>query len=316
MTRIRVAMVGAGNMIEAHIRAFQAQNDVEIVGITNRTSSKAEQLAKTYGIPYVADDISSLISDTQANLVVMAVYEPAILPIAREGFVHDCAVLMEKPLGMNSLEAHQLAHMASSRSQFVFVGLNRRAMASTRAALADLNTRHERRFIHIQDQQSLATARAIGHIEAVVENWMYANSVHLVDYACTFGRGEVTKVKVLEPWTPDQPETVIAHITFSSGDTALYEAIWNGPGPWSCTVVTASKRWEMRPLEAVQFQNAGERKRNDIDLGANDSFQKPGLLHQAAQVCHAIRGQPNTAVKAQDALKTVQLLDDIYGLAS
>lgn len=313
MTKLRVAMVGAGNMITAHIAAFQAQSGVEVVGITNRTQAKARALADKFGIETVADDIDALMTATSPDLVVMAVYEPAILDTATQIFSYDCAVLMEKPLGLNPDEAEQLAKLAADRAKPVFVGLNRRSMDSTHAALEDLNTRNERRFIHIQDQQSLETARAIGHIKAVVDNWMYANSVHLADYANTFGRGDVTDVKVLEPWTPDAPDKVVAHITFSSGDTAIYEAIWDGPGPWSCTVSTPSRRWEMRPLEAVVFQNAGERSLNTVDLSGADPAQKPGFLRQAEQVCLAIAGKDSTAVTAGEAVKSVRLLKQIYG---
>ncbi|MDB4843918.1 Gfo/Idh/MocA family oxidoreductase [Hellea sp.] len=312
MMDLKVAMVGAGNMIEAHILAFQAQENVKIVGITNRTRTKANILAEKYGVEYVANSIKELMDTCKPDLVVMAVYEPAITKIAREIFGYDCAVLMEKPLGLNLNEADQLVVWANARDKPVFVGLNRRAMESTRTALEDLDGRQERRFIHIQDQQSLDKARAIGHAEVVVENWMYANSIHLVDYAFTFGRGYVTQVKILEPWKPEAPDIVVAHITFSSGDTALYQALWNGPGPWSCTISTFSKRWELRPLENLQFQNYGERTINEVKFSDIFSEYKPGFLFQAKQVCLALRGHNSTAVSAQEAVKSVQLLKRIY----
>lgn len=312
MIELKVAMVGAGNMIEAHIRAFQSQDNVKVIGITNRTREKAERLAKEYNIAVVADDIATLMNSIKPDLVVMAVYEPAILKTAIEIFAHNCAVLMEKPLGLNLTEAEEITALAEKRAQPVFVGLNRRAMDSTHIALEDLNSRDEPRFIHIQDQQSLATARAIGHVEMVVENWMYANSVHLVDYVNTFGRGQISDVKVLQPWTPKIPGTVLAHITFSSGDTAIYEALWNGPGPWSCTVSTQSKRWEMRPLESASYQSSGTRALVDLNLSEVNSTQKPGFLRQAYQVCCALRGEGSNAVTASEALKSVKLVKEIY----
>ena len=72
----------------------------------------------------------------------------------------------------------------------MFVGLNRRCLSSTQAVLADLADDPGPRFIHVQDQQSLDVARQIGHAEPVVRNWMYANSIHLVDYLRAFGRGD------------------------------------------------------------------------------------------------------------------------------
>jgi len=316
MADIKIAMAGAGNMIEAHIKAFQANAGTKIVGITNRTRSKAEALAQTYNIDQVVDNVEDIVSKTGADLVVMAVYEPAILETVTKLMTQDCAILMEKPMGLELQQARQITKMAEQRSKAVFVGLNRRTMGATMAALNDLNSRDESRFIHVQDQQSLSLAKKIGHVDNVVDNWMFANSVHLVDYITTFGRGEVVDVTVMEAWTSQSPERVVAHIKFSSGDTALYTALWNGPGPWSCTISTASKRWEMRPLESASFQNAGERDLHSVETSAYDKTYKPGFYQQAKAVLEALKSDKDTmAVSAQTALKTVELLAKIYGIS-
>jgi len=258
----RVAFVGGGATIREHVRAFAAVPNVEIVGLTNRTRDRAEAIAAELGVPLVARSIDDLYVRTQADLVVMAVYEPAIAAVAKLCFAHPWAVLMEKPIGLDLAEAHDVRAAATSAGRRVWVGLNRRAFASTRALLSDLAEDPGPRFIHVQDQQSLETARAIGHQDSVVQSWMFANSIHLVDYLTTLGRGKVSSVERIVPWRPDKPALVIAKVAFSSGDIGLYEAIWNGPGPWACSVSTPRRRWELRPLETVVFQNAGERDRS------------------------------------------------------
>ncbi len=84
---------------------------------------------------------------------------------------------------------------------------------------------------------------------------------------------------------------LLAKIAFDSGDVGLYEGIWNGPGPWACTVTTPRRRWEMRPLEKAVFQNAGERKLNPVEPHAWDGAFKPGSRLQAERVVAAVRGK-------------------------
>ena len=71
--------------------------------------------------------------------------------------------------------------------------------------------------------------------QLVIDNYMYANSIHLIDFFAVFGRGPVTAVEPIIPFNRDTPRFVAAKIEFDSGDIGLYEAVWNGPGPWAST---------------------------------------------------------------------------------
>lgn len=312
MKTCRVAFVGAGGMIREHARAFRDVPGVEIAGITNRTRSKAETLAVELGIPAAYDTVAEMHAATQADLVVMAVYEPAIRETAEACFAHDWAVLMEKPIGLDAAEARVVAAAAERSGRRVWVGLNRRTLSSTQAVLADLGTYPGQRYIRVQDQQSLETARAIGHTQAVIDNWMFANSIHLVDYLLTFGRGAVTGVERLVHFDPERPGLVVAKVAFDSGDIGIYEGLWHAPGPWACSVTTARRRWELRPLERATFQNAGERSLNPVDLNAFDETYKPGFRLQAERVVAAWRGEASQAATIKDALDATELVARIY----
>jgi predicted dehydrogenase len=309
--QLRVAMIGGGGMIREHIRAFQDVPGVTVEGIWNRTRDKAEALAKEFGIAHVASDVADLYAKTNADLAVLAVYEPAINAVARQALAHPWVILMEKPIGLDVADAEDIGDVVKAKKAKVFVGLNRRTLSSTQSVLADLADDPGPRFIHVQDQQSLDVARQIGHVAAVVDNWMYANSIHLVDYIPTLGRGTITGVTPVVRWNPDAPAVVIAKVAFDSGDVALYEGIWNGPGPWACTVSTPRRRWELRPLEKAVFQNAGERKLNPVEPHARDTDFKPGFRLQAEQVVSALRGE-GRATTFDEALQSMRLVRDIY----
>lgn len=304
-------MIGGGGMIREHIRTFQDVPGVAVVGIWNRTRDKAEGLANEFGIPCAASTINDLYAQTQADLAVIAVYEPAINAIMKQALAYPWAILMEKPVGLDLADAEDIAAAAQAKQARVFVGLNRRTLSSTQAALADLADDPGPRFIHVQDQQSLDVARQIGHVPEVVENWMFANSIHLVDYIPTLGRGSIAEVMPIVRWNAKAPAVVIAKVAFDSGDLAIYEGIWNGPGPWACTVTTPRRRWEMRPLEKAVFQNAGERKQNPVETHAWDTEFKPGFRLQAEHVVSALRNGGN-ATPLAEAVRTMRLVRDIY----
>jgi predicted dehydrogenase len=308
----RVALVGSGAMGREHARAFSAIENVRVTGIYNRSRMKAEALARELGEMEVYDDIEALYVQSRADLVVIAVPELSIASVIDACLRFPWAILMEKPVGYNVADGEAIAARAKEAGARVMVGLNRRFLSSTRAALDDLRDDPGRRFIHVQDQQSLESARAVGQPEEVVRNWMYANSIHLVDYLPLFGRGTAVEVERIAPWRPDSPGVVLAALRFSSGDLGLYEAIWHGPGPWACTITTSRRRWEMRPLEQAAFQNAGERKVQQIGPDPWDYEFKPGFRRQAEEVIAALDGRPSAVPDIAEAMRTMRLIRDIY----
>lgn len=310
---IKVALIGAGSMASPHIAALQGQPGVSVVGICNRTVGRARPLADEYGIPVVTDCVSELWERTRADLVVLAVYETAILSSALSAFRYPWAVMMEKPVGLNLQEAEKIGSAAKLRLEPVFVGLNRRHYSSTRAVRHFLREHDGERFVHVQDQQSIPIARSLGHSEEVVSNWMFANSVHLVDYLRIFSRGSVVEMQHLERWNPSNPSRVIAHLRFESGDTAIYEAHWNSPAPWACTVSTPDGRWELKPLESARFTPRNERRPVEQEVAKCDVEFKAGFLRQAAETVAALRGEPSEAVALGDALETTRMVARIYG---
>ena len=309
----RVAVVGAGGMAREHVRAFAAVPGVRVAGIHSRTRSKAQSLAAELDAGVVCESVSDLYQRTRADLVVMAVPELSANSVAKVCFEHPWTVFMEKPPGLNLEDAQDIHAAARKRKRRVLVGLNRRFLSSTRTALEDLQGRPSPRFIHVQDQQNQAASAAGGQPQPVVDHWMYANSIHLVDYLLAFGRGEVTSVRQVFPWSPGA-RIALAAVEFDSGDCGIYEVVWNGPGPWAVSVTTDQRRWELRPLEQAAYQSAGERNRHPVEQIPWDRDFKPGFRLQAEHVVRAAHGDFSLAPTLDDAMKTMRLIREIFGL--
>ncbi len=310
---MKVALIGAGKMAREHARAFQAIEGVTIIGVHSRTPASTEAFAREMAIPLVARSIEELYAKTTADAVVVAVPELAARAVSFESFQYPWSVLLEKPPGYDLADARAIEAEANRTGRTVYVALNRRFLSSTRAALEGLQQDPGPRLIQVADQENRAEARFHNHPETVIDNWMYANSIHLVDYLRVFGRGRVTGVRSIMPWEGPETRYVAAFLEFESGDRAGYTCIWRGPGPWAVSVTTENTRWEMRPLEQASYQLAGDRTLHPVAVSESDRAFKPGFLLQARSLIRAIRGEASDIPTIKEAMETMSLIGQIYG---
>ena len=111
---IRIGIVGAGGNTKAkHIPGFQALENVDLVGVCNRTRASSEAVAREFEIPRVYDDWQQVVADPDIDAVMIGTwpYMHALVTLAAlDAGKH---VLCEARLAMNAREAH--AMWAASR---------------------------------------------------------------------------------------------------------------------------------------------------------------------------------------------------------
>jgi predicted dehydrogenase len=310
----RVAFIGAGYMGKEHVRAFQDIPNVLLSGVFSRTREQSEQMAKQFSIAEVCESISELYASTQADLVVIAVPELALQDICREAFKYPWMCLIEKPAGYNLADAEAINALALTEGAQAFVALNRRHYGSTRTLLRHLASSSGQRIIHLCDQEDQVAALSAGQPKLVVKNWMYANSIHIIDYLTILGRGKIKSVEQVVPWNPELPRFVLAKILYDSGDIGIYEAHCNIPGPWSVSVSLEKQRLEMRPLERIQIQEYGSRSSALLPADKWDDEFKPELRLQAQEAIKALDRQTHLLPKISESLISMQLVQEIYGV--
>jgi predicted dehydrogenase len=241
--------------------------------------------------------------------------ELACRAVCEQAFQHPWTLLIEKPVGHTLAEARQIEQQAVALGARAYVALNRRFYGSTLQVQQALQGIDQPRLVTILDQEDAAGALAAGQPLEVVRHWMYANSIHLIDYFTQLCRGDHLATQVLTPWNPAAPGSVIAQLQFSSGDIGLYQAVWNAPGPWSVAVCTPPLRGELRPIEQLSLQRAGSRQAEPQAADPLDQQFKPGLLRQAQAAIRAARGQATTLPSLAEANRSMALVASIYGMA-
>jgi predicted dehydrogenase len=310
----RIAIVGAGRMAEAHLRAFLAQPGVVCAGIYSRTTARAAALAHRYGALPVYTSLSELYAYGQPHGAVLAVSCPDLADVTQAAMAYNWTILMEKPPGLTPADTQRLLAVQKQYGRRVFVGLNRRCMGVMRQARTVLAQAGGVQSLHVQDTQDLTLARQYGEPEVVLRHWMYANAIHTIDLFRYLG-GAVSAVRVIRPWQASRPETVVAILQFTSGATGLYEGYWNAPGPWAVTATAPGIRCELRPLEKLLLWRTGEQP-VEVAVPTEDVRYKPGLYAQAAAFVQALH--PATAASCDladlaEAWHTMRLISLIYG---
>ncbi len=311
MNKIKIAFVGAGYMTTEHAKAFAAFPEVEIVGFTSLTMEKVKKLSDEYKAASFLS-ITEMYEKTKADLVIVSVPELSTREVLKECFRFPWKILCEKPVGFDLNDAKTIHAEMKKSGRELFVALNRRHYGSVRTLVEKLSDQKGRRYIHLHDQEDQISALKAGQPELVVKNWMYANSIHMIDFLSILGRGEITNVEKVIPFNPEKPDHVLAKITYSSGDIAVYEAVWNRPGPWFTVVTTDDARWEMRPVEQLACQVYGSRKLEPVPGNEWDTKFKPGLYLQATEMLKAMKGEKHQLPTMDDAMKTMGIVSRIY----
>lgn len=309
--KIKVAIIGAGYTANEHLKAFNDIEDVELCGIFSRTKEKAEKLSEIYSIKNLCGSMEELWDKTEADILVVTVNELSMPSIIEESLNYNWEVLVEKPPALYLEEAIRLDKTANEINKIVRVALNRASYSVTRFVKNEIDSKEGRRIIIAQDQEDPERAINLGRQKEIVDRWMYANSIHIIDYFRIFARGEFAKVSTFGELSGKKPCFIEAHIEFSSGDLGIYQAFWNEPAPWAITVHLPDIRYELRPLEEGKKQVRWQ-KPEQIPVSEWDTKFKPGFRAQAEEMVKIVRDGNGNVPTLKNAIATMKLIKEIY----
>ena len=98
-TPVPVVIVGAGGIVgDAHLPAYKKAG-FTVIGITNRTRSKAEKLAEQFNIPNVYNTVAEAVANSPANTVYDVTIMPDQFVQTLEQLPDGAGVLLQKPMG-------------------------------------------------------------------------------------------------------------------------------------------------------------------------------------------------------------------------
>lgn len=124
MTRMPVAVMGAGAIGRMHIERMMTHADVQLAGVAD-PSPAARELAHQLGVPWCADPLD-LLAQTSAQAVVVATPNASHAQVGEACMARGLPVLMEKPLADTLENARRLCDASAASGVPLIVGHQRR----------------------------------------------------------------------------------------------------------------------------------------------------------------------------------------------
>ncbi len=277
-----IAIIGTGYMAQEYVNVIKSLSINKTISVLGTTFAKSTSFKKKNNLDYAAKSVADLKKKFNVNYLIICVREERLYQLINKIIKYDWKCLCEKPLGYNFDQTKKIVNKLKKKNiKNFFIGLNRRAYYSTKIAieLIKKNSFKKKRRIEIIDQEDLIHQKKIGTKKKVIDNFMYTNSVHLIDYTNIFCRGDIKKIKTLMPYKGNKPHIVSKIIYFSSGDECIYKCYWNIKARWSVNIQSQKSYIKLKPLETI---TSNYKLKNVVNKNLKkwDKIYKPGLKLQ------------------------------------
>jgi len=244
---LRVAVVGAGWMGEAHLRGYAAQPGVRIVGLVTHTPARATELASRYHIEASFDDVEAMLEATAPDGISVTTGEHDHVVPACAALDRGVGVLVEKPMASSVEDAERIVAAARSsgailvpahvlRFTLPYQALAREVASGRLGSIVAISSRRDR---------TRAVAEAYGHVHPAM-----VSSVHDIDLVLWLTRSRVRRVRALESRRLGgaQPELIWAQLELEDGVIASVATAMLHPPEGS---IGTSDRLEVYGTEGV-----------------------------------------------------------------
>lgn len=120
MSRIRLAVVGAGAWGSNHVRVIVAEPRCELVAVSDPNHGARNRAARLAPGATLYEDVSSMLGDATIDGVVIATPAPTHAALACQALARGKHVLVEKPVALSSEDT--LGIQAAAKDRVVLVG--------------------------------------------------------------------------------------------------------------------------------------------------------------------------------------------------
>ena len=121
---LKIAIVGCGKIACAHASQILRLKGCEIVGVCDRSLSKAKHFHERFAVKRYVTNLTELVDHDRPDVVHVTTSAESHFDVARFCLEHGCHVYVEKPFTLNAGDAERLVGVATSRGVKLTVGHN------------------------------------------------------------------------------------------------------------------------------------------------------------------------------------------------
>ncbi len=319
MSRVKVAVIGAGAWGRNHVRTLASLAEAELVSVCDVSDRRREEVKRQYPGALVTGDLETALRPAEA--VVVAASAGSHAALCRAAIERRLPVLVEKPFTLSVADAEQIAAQAEVHRVPVVVGhllLFHPAVERLRAMLAggELGQLY---YLYSQ-RVNLGQVRPD-------ENALWSFGPHDVSVALHLADGLPVRVAAqghsyLQPGIED---VVFLTMAFESGVMAHVQMSWLDPHKERRLTVVGSKRMvvfdDMQPREKLKVYDKGvERPPEYASYGESLAIREgdiflpriPNVEPLTAELKHFLavaRGEQQPRSGPEDGVEVVRVLE-------
>ncbi len=292
--KLRILVLGCGNMGASHAIAYSKMDNAEICGIVSTGKSKEVLNEKLGGGYPLFSDFAEALEKTAPDAVCISTYPDTHEQFAIMSFEKGCHVFMEKPIADSVVGAERVAAAAKKAGKKLVIGYILRHHPSWI------------KFIELSHQlgkplvmRMNLNQQSQGYMWDVHRNLMNSLSpivdcgVHYIDVMCQMVRSKPIQVSAIGArLTEEIPAGNYNYgqlqIRFEDGSVGWYEAGW-GPmisetaffvkdviGPKGCVSIVAKDAGGAGKSSSIEAHTKTESLRlHHADLNEKNAFTKP-----------------------------------------
>lgn len=241
ITKLKMAIVGAGIWGENHAKIYQAHPFAEVVAICDRDYNKAKSIAERLNITKVYDDYNKMFKESNCDAVAIVTPDFAHADIAISAANHKKHMLIEKPLATTRTDVFNILEAIERNNVRAMVDLHNRwsppfnaaYQAVERGELGEIYSAYSR----LNDIKWVATDMLPWASKSSIL-WFLGS--HSLDTLRWFFNDEVTRVYcvskegILKKQGIDTIDEFLTTIEFKKGGIAQMENGWITPNANPC----------------------------------------------------------------------------------
>jgi virulence factor len=316
VTKVRVAMIGAGGMANSvHYPSLASFEDVEFAGICDLDPGRLRTTAERYGIEKRFSDYRGMVEEVAPD-AVYAIGQPHLMyDIWTWCLERGCNLYVEKPLGLTIHQARSLVWLAEKNGCITQVSFQRRAcplgvMLRDECLKRGPITQAVCTFYKCNPQANVSA-----------RDHMMDDTVHAIDTLRWMCSGEVVEIasETRRVGVPDI-NFITALLGFDNGAVGVLMNSWTSGRRIFRVEMHAPGICAEAELEGKGYLYAdGDTKGVEYDTrqvaGSEENFVYGGFQAKNREFIDAVRAGRQPASHVGDAVKTMEVAEKILALA-
>lgn len=341
MSKIKVALIGAGNIANIHLDSYTKNSDVEIYAICDINESRLNETADKYGIDKRYTDVDTMLAALpELDAADVCVWNVNHAECTIKALNAGLNVLCEKPMAYNAEEAVKMKEAADKNGKLLMIGFVLRYSDNAKIAKDFIDNGYIGDIYYSKAQY----VRRHGNPGGWFANKKLSGGgpvidlgVHVIDltrylmgnpkpvsvYAATFDKlGKRDNLKTNPDWVPkdakpDDPCTVedlaTAIIRYDNGAVTMLETSYSLNGEKSTKHQLFGTKAGIDISNGVKIFGEYNDFLADIDI-KTDNYKNGNDMFDA-EINHfvdCIKNGTECKSKAEDGIEIMKILDALY----